>query len=100
MLAFVGGLGLAGTIGLNVLERVREIGVMRAIGASSRAVQRIVMSEGIVIGIMSWILAAALAVPLSKLLSVGVGVAFGGEPLLFQFSTSGTFLWLAMVVLI
>jgi putative ABC transport system permease protein len=100
MLAFVGGLGLAGTIGLNVLERVREIGVMRAIGASSRAVQRIVMSEGIVIGIMSWILAAIVAVPLSKLLSVGVGVAFGGEPLLFKFSTSGMFLWLAMVVLI
>ncbi len=32
ILAFVGGLGLMGTMSTNVLERQREIGVMRAIG--------------------------------------------------------------------
>ncbi len=100
LLAFVGGLGLAGTMGLNVLERVREIGVMRAIGASDRAVQRIVLSEGMLIGMLSWLLATAAAVPLSRLLSDGVGVAFGGEPLAFSFSVVGVAVWLGLVIAI
>jgi putative ABC transport system permease protein len=100
LLAFVGGMGLAGTMSLNVLERVREIGVMRAIGASDGAVRRIVMAEGVAIGIMSAGLALVVTLPLSKLMSDGVGIAFGGEPLTFHFSLPGVLLWLALVVVI
>lgn len=100
LLAFVGGLGLAGTMSLNVLERVREIGVMRAIGASDRIVQRIILFEGTVIGLISWLLAIIAAVPLSKLLSDGVGVAFGGERLNFEFSVPGMIGWLVLAVFI
>src|SRR5262249_58113873 len=46
LLAVVGGLGLMGTMSINVLERTREIGVLRAIGASNGAVLRIVIVEG------------------------------------------------------
>jgi len=100
LLAFVGGMGLAGTMSLNVLERVREIGVLRAIGASDGAVRRIVMAEGIAIGLMSAVLALVVTLPLSKLLSDGVGIAFGGEPLTFHFSLAGLLLWLALALLI
>jgi putative ABC transport system permease protein len=100
LLALVGGLSLAGTMGLNVLERVREIGVMQAIGASTGTVQRIIMSEGVAIGILSWVLAAAIGLPLSKLLSAGVGIAFGGEALSFKFSVAGMVVWLGLAVLI
>lgn len=100
LLAFVGGLSLAGTMGLSVLERVREIGVMRAIGASNGAMQRIILAEGVVIGMLSWALAAVLGVPLSKLLSDGVGIAFGGEPLTFEFSIFGMLVWLVLGLLI
>jgi putative ABC transport system permease protein len=93
-------MGLAGTMSLNVLERVREIGVLRAIGASDGAVRRIVMAEGIAIGIMSAVLALVVTLPLSKLLSDGVGIAFGGEPLTFHFSLAGLLLWLALALLI
>src|SRR5690606_19544695 len=41
IVAAVGGLGLAGTMSLNVLERTREIGVMRAVGASTGTIRRL-----------------------------------------------------------
>jgi putative ABC transport system permease protein len=100
LLAFVGALSLAGTMGLNVMERIREIGVMRAIGASESAIRWIVVAEGLGIGLISWLLAAALALPLSRLMSDGVGLAFGGERLLFRFSQPALFIWLALAMLI
>lgn len=100
LLAFVGGLSLAGTMGLNVMERIREIGVMRAIGAKDGAIRWIVVAEGLAIGLISWLFAAALALPLSRIMSDGVGLAFGGERLLFRFSQPALFFWLALALLI
>ena len=53
-LAVVGGLGLMGTMSINVLERTREIGVMRTIGAVDRAIRQTVIIEGLVIGLVTW----------------------------------------------
>lgn len=98
LLALVGGMGLAGTMSLNVLERVREIGVMRAIGASNRAVQRVVLTEGMVIGAISWVFAVIVALPLASGLAFGIGMAFGGNPLSFEFSLPGAGIWLALAL--
>jgi putative ABC transport system permease protein len=98
LLAVVGGLGLMGTMSINVLERTREIGVLRAIGASTAAVLKIVMAEGVLIGVISWAIGAMLALPLSKLLSDAVGVAFLQMPLDFVFSLAGLSVWLGLVV--
>ena len=73
LIASVGALGLAGTMSTNVLERTREIGVMRAIGASDGAVLRIVIVEGVLIGLISWMLGALLAFPVGALLAQTVG---------------------------
>ena len=54
LIAVVGGLGLSGTMGMNVLERTREIGVMRSIGASNGAIRQLVVVEGVLIGLISW----------------------------------------------
>jgi putative ABC transport system permease protein len=62
----VGGLGLMTTMSLNVFERRREMGVMRALGATPRIVWLIVVVEGVVIGLLSWTIAALLAWPISK----------------------------------
>ena len=40
LLAVVGALSLTGTMGMNMLERTREIGVLRAVGASNPAVRQ------------------------------------------------------------
>lgn len=98
LLAFVGGLGLMGTMSINVLERTREVGVMRAIGASNGSVLRVVMVEGILIGVISWFLGALIAVPFSKLLSDAVGMAFWRSPLAYSFSLTGALIWLGVVI--
>ena len=64
LLSIVGGLGLTGIMSLNVLERSREIGVMRAIGASDHALLRMILVEGILIGLASWLAGCVLAYPL------------------------------------
>jgi len=100
LLAVVGGLGLMGTMSLNVLERTREIGVMRAVGASDSAVRQVFMVEGIFIGVLSWLLGTGLALPLSKLLSDAVGLAFVKSPLSYTFSVGGVLTWLIVVVIL
>jgi putative ABC transport system permease protein len=100
LLAVVGGLGLMGTMSINVLERTREIGVMRAIGASDRAVIQIVLAEGILIGVMSWAAGTVLAFPLGFGLNRAVGQAFLNAVPAYAFSLTGAALWLAIVIVL
>src|SRR5262249_35212332 len=79
LLGGVGGLGLMTTMSLNVLERRREMGILRAIGATPRVVSLLVVAEGTVIGLLSFALAALAAWPVSKLLgNLLVRIAFRG----------------------
>jgi putative ABC transport system permease protein len=89
-----------GTLSLNTLERTREIGVMRAVGAANGAVRSIVILEGIVIGLASWAIAALISYPFGKLLSDVVGKAFGGVALSYAFSVSGLVMWLAIIMVL
>ena len=100
LIALVGGLGLTGTMGMNILERFREIGVMRAIGASDSDIQQIVVLEGIVIGIISWFLGVILSIPITFILNYGVGVSMFAYPLDFVFGYQGIIAWLVGVTLI
>jgi len=100
VLAAVGGLGLMGTMSLNVIERTREIGVMRAYGASSTAVFRIVILEGLLIGMLSWILAIGLSLPLSVFLAHNIGVAFLDYPMPASISPDGVLTWAGLVLVI
>ncbi len=100
LLAVVGGLGLMGTMSINVLERTREIGVLRAIGASNRGVAWVFIREGIAIGLLSWLLGVVLAFPLGKGLSDAVGVSIMGVAQPFAYSITGVWLWLVLVVIL
>jgi putative ABC transport system permease protein len=100
LLASVGGLGLAGTMSLNVIERTREIGVMRAYGAKNKAIFRIVIIEGLLIGMLSWLLAIGLSVPLSVGLARTIGLSFLAYPMQASYSIYGIFLWALLVILI
>jgi putative ABC transport system permease protein len=100
ILALVGGLGLAGTMSLNVLERTREIGVMRSVGAANSAVRGIVLAEGMVIGVISWVLGTAISAPICYLFGRALGAAIFGFPLAFTFSLTAVVLWLPVVLFI
>ena len=93
LLAAVGGLGLTTTMSINVLERIREVGVLRAIGATNYSIRRIILSEGVVIGLLSWVLGTLISIPLSALMSEQVGLALLSIPLRFHYSLGSALLW-------
>jgi putative ABC transport system permease protein len=92
--AIVGGLGLMGTMSINTLERTREIGVMRAVGASNMDIQMIVLVEGLTIGMISWAVSLLISIPITSILTYGVGVAIFKAPLDFTFGIDGILTWL------
>lgn len=100
LIAVVGGMGLMGAMSINVLERTREIGVMRAIGAATGAIMQIVLVEGVLIGLISWSQGVLLGWPVGRLMSDQVGLAFLDSPLEYRYSVDGALLWLAAALLI
>ena len=93
LLAAVGGLGLATTMSINIMERVREIGVLRAVGASNAAVSRIVVAEGVVIGLISWLAGSAISLLISPVLSSQLGLALIKLPLTYHYSWPAALGW-------
>jgi putative ABC transport system permease protein len=100
LIAIVGGLGLAITMGLNVMERTREIGIMRSLGAQNGTIRGLVVREGLMIALMSWILAVPLSMPLSTFLGNTLGVSLLATPLEYIFPVPAIFTWLGLIVLI
>ena len=100
LIAVVGGLGLMGTMSINVLERTREIGVMRAIGASNGDIQSIVIIEGMVIGLLSWAVAILVAIPITSVLTTGVGLAILTAPMPAVYDMSGIIAWLIFTLVL
>ncbi len=57
----VSALGIANTMLMSVLERTREIGIMKAVGADNKQLQFIFLVEGAVIGLFGGIIGVLLA---------------------------------------
>ncbi len=95
----VGSIALSGALSLNVLERTREIGVMRAIGASSGAIARLFIGEGLILGWLSWVIAVPLSIPAGRLMTQAVGVPFGMS-LVYVYKPTGPVYWLGIITLL
>lgn len=61
LIAAVGAIGLLTTLSISVLERQKEIGVMRSIGAGAEVIGFQFMMEGLIVGFVAWL----VAIPLS-----------------------------------
>jgi putative ABC transport system permease protein len=95
----VGTLGLMTTMSLNIMERRREIAVMRAIGATAGIVSLIVIVEGIAVGLMSWTIAAIAAWPVSRGLGKLMVRLLFTNGLHFKFEWWGLLIWLGVSLL-
>ncbi len=93
VMAVVGALGLASSMGTSVIERTREFGVMRAIGAKSRIILRNIISEGVFIGLMSWVIALPLSIPISLGIGYLIGMMSFRSPLPLVVSPMGLVVW-------
>jgi putative ABC transport system permease protein len=100
LLAVVGGLGLSGMLSINVLERQREIGVLRAVGARDRDVTKLVLVEGLVVAAVGTAIAAPLGLLVGRALSDAVGDLFLGAPLAYSFSTLGLLVWFGLALVL
>jgi putative ABC transport system permease protein len=100
VIALVGGVGLSGILSLSVLERRREIGVMRAIGASSWQVIRLFVGEGVLLGLLSWLIALPLSIPIAYgFTTQGLSIALN-QQLAYQFTPTGAILWLVIITML
>jgi len=72
----VAALGIVNTLSMNVLERVREIGVLRAAGMTTRQVRRTVVVEAGIVGVVGTILGIATGL----VAAVVMGILSGGRP--------------------
>ena len=96
----VGGMGLASTMSLAVLERTREIGVLRAIGARHRSILLMIQIEGLVIAVCSWLVALPLSAPMSVALAKAFSRVMLEVPARWLPEKTGMAEWLAVAVVL
>jgi len=66
----VAGLGIVNTLTMNVLERVRELGVLRATGMTRRQIWRMIVVEAGVLGIVGAVLGCVTGLVVGRALTV------------------------------
>jgi len=100
VMILVGGMGLASTMSLAVLERTREIGVLRAIGARHRDILLLVVVEGLVIAALAWLIALPLSVPMSVALGDAFGRIMFPVPRTYLPVAAGVVTWFALMFVV
>jgi putative ABC transport system permease protein len=99
LIGIVGSISLSGVLSLGVIERQREIGVMRAIGASSWDVGRLFIGEGLILGWLSWIIALPLSLYAGRLMTEVLSATLGGE-IVYHYTSQGAVMWLVIITIL
>lgn len=99
LMVIVGTLGLSSAMSMNILERRKEIGIMKSCGASNTQILRIILIEGGFIGIISWLLSAILSIPTSYILGNGFANIMLNTSISFTVSAPSFLLWFVIIIL-
>jgi putative ABC transport system permease protein len=99
LLIIVGGLGLITTMGINIVERNREMSILRAIGVTDKKLYGLTITEGFIIGLMSWVIALFVSIPVSLYLGNKFFNIFFETSLNFSMSLTGILVWLAIILI-
>ncbi len=100
IMALVGGVGLTGSLSISVVERTREIGVMRAIGARTPVLMLMLVLEGVLQGLISWAVSVPLSFVLGQPLATVVGHAMFDVALDYRYNVQAVLVWLVTVIVI
>jgi len=100
VMGVVGGIGLMGSLSISVVERTREIGVLRSLGGTSAVIMTMFILEGVLQGLMSWLVAVPLAYLVARPISALLGQTIFSTDLDFAFNTGAVFIWLLAVLAI
>jgi putative ABC transport system permease protein len=92
--AIVGLLGLANTLAMSVLQRFREIGILRAIGVTRSQTWRMVLVESSTLGLAAFVLSIPLGALLTYLVVKGTSDGFG-----FTIPTAYPWIWVPFVAI-
>jgi putative ABC transport system permease protein len=85
----VGGIAVTNTMAMSVFERVREIGILRAVGWPARRVAALIVSEAVAIGLVALGVGLAIGYAAAELFTEHGGLSTLVDP---KF-TAGTFAW-------
>ncbi|MFC4525124.1 ABC transporter permease [Dyella halodurans] len=96
----VGGMGLAATMSVTVLERQREIGVLRAMGARGRTILGMVQLEGLTMALLGWLVSLPLSVPISVAMSRSFAKVMFPVPASLTPEPVGVMRWLVLVSIV
>ncbi|MDA3851099.1 MAG: FtsX-like permease family protein, partial [Spirochaetaceae bacterium] len=97
IMAVVGLLGLGASMGSSVLERSRETGIMRAMGAPSGVIQALILLECLIIGLLGYLGGFILSLPLSHFLGDFLGLMAFQMPLSLTLSHGAALTWFVLI---
>ncbi len=100
VVAVVGGIGLMGSLSISVVERTKEIGVMRAIGARSTTIMGMFVMEGVLQGVLSWLIAVPISFLAGRPLANALGQTMFEANLDYQYSYQAVIIWLVVILII
>jgi putative ABC transport system permease protein len=100
VMALVGGIGLMGALSINVVERTREIGVLRAVGAKSSIIVGMFVMEGVLQGLLSWLLVIPISLVVSRPIANSLGKIMFQATLDYQYNFQAVLIWLVIILII
>ncbi len=100
IVAVVVGIALMGALSISVVERTKEIGVLRAIGARSRTIVGIFLMEGVLQGLLSCLVAIPASFFAGQPLAKTLGQVMFGASLDYAYNWTAVAIWIGIMLVI